>query len=217
MIARFGVAETLRRARGMFAFAAWDRASRTAYLARDPMGEKPLCYRARGGELAFASEVSALEAAVPAMPLSADALSLYFRYGYIPAPYAVFDGVRKLPPGSLMTWREGSEPEVAAYYALSDEVEVGRADPLIDEDEAVDALDGLLRSAIGDQMMADVPLGAFLSGGIDFEPGRRDHAGVVRPSRGDLHPRIRLYRNMTRRRTRRRSRGISGRATPSTP
>ena len=75
----------------MFAFAAWDRASRTAYLARDPLGEKPLCYRAQGGELAFASEMTALEAVVPDMALSADALSLYFRYGYVPAPHAMFE------------------------------------------------------------------------------------------------------------------------------
>ena len=166
-IARRGVRETLRRARGMFAFAVWDRTSRTAYLARDPLGEKPLCYRARGSELAFASEIRALEASTPDMALCPDALSLYFRYGYIPAPYAVFDEVAKLPPGSLLTWREGGEPQITAYYALADAIEAARADPLTDDVEAIDTLDGLLRSAIGDQMMADVPLGAFLSGGVD--------------------------------------------------
>jgi asparagine synthase (glutamine-hydrolysing) len=166
-IARLGVAETLRRARGMFAFAAWDRSTRTLYLARDPLGEKPLCYRAQGGELAFASEIGALERAAPAMDLCPDALSLYFRYGYIPAPYAIFAGTRKLPPGSLLTWREGESPTVTAYCSLSDRVEAGRADPLADDDEAVEGLDALLCSAIGDQMMADVPLGAFLSGGVD--------------------------------------------------
>ena len=166
-IARHGVAEALGRVRGMFAFAAWDRSTRTLYLARDPLGEKPLCYRAEGGEIAFASEISALEASTPGMELCPDALSLYFRYGYIPAPYAIFAGTRKLPPGSLLTWREGEAPTVAPYYALADEVEAGRADPLTNEDEAVEGLDTLLRSAIGDQMMADVPLGAFLSGGVD--------------------------------------------------
>lgn len=167
IIARRGVAETLARARGMFAFAVWDRNSRTAYLARDPLGEKPLCYRAVGGELAFASEVRALEASTPDMALCPDALSLYFRYGYIPAPYAVFGEVKKLPPGSLLTWREGAEPEIAPYYALTAAIETGRTDPLSDDGEAIETLDGLLRSAIGDQMVADVPLGAFLSGGVD--------------------------------------------------
>ncbi len=166
-IARHGVAEALRRVRGMFAFAAWDRVSRTLYLARDPLGEKPLCYRVDGGELAFASEIGALEASTPAMALCPDALSLYFRYGYIPAPYAIFEGARKLPPGSLLTWLEGEAPTVAPYYALTDAVEAGRENPLTDDGEAIDELDRLLRSAIGDQMMADVPLGAFLSGGVD--------------------------------------------------
>jgi asparagine synthase (glutamine-hydrolysing) len=166
-IARLGVAETLRRARGMFAFAAWDRSTRTLHLARDPLGEKPLCYRAEGGEFAFASEIGALEASSPAMALCPDALSLYFRFGYIPAPHAIFAGTRKLPPGCLLTWREGEAPTVVAYHALADEVEAGRADPLADEGDAVEGLDTLLRSAIGDQMMADVPLGAFLSGGVD--------------------------------------------------
>ena len=119
-IARRGVAETLRRARGMFAFAAWDRSTRTLHLARDPLGEKPLCYRADGGELAFASEMGALEASTPGMDLCPDALSLYFRLGYIPAPYALFAGTRKLPPGCLLTWREGEAPTVAAYHALAD-------------------------------------------------------------------------------------------------
>jgi asparagine synthase (glutamine-hydrolysing) len=165
--ARLGVAETLRRARGMFAFAAWDRQARTLYLARDPLGEKPLCYRAESGELAFASEIGALDASTPGMDLCPDALSLYFRFGYVPAPFAIFAGTRKLPPGSLLTWREGEAPRVAAYYALADQVEAGRTDPLTDEIAAVEELDGLLRSAIGDQMMAAVPLGAFLSGGVD--------------------------------------------------
>jgi asparagine synthase (glutamine-hydrolysing) len=166
-VARFGVSEALSRVRGMFAFAAWDRSTRTVYLARDPLGEKPLCYRAVGGELAFASEIGALEACAPAMDLCPDALSLYFRYGYIPAPYAIFAGTWKLPPGSVLMWREGEAPTVSAYYSLARQVEAGRTDPLTDDDAAVDALDALLRSAVGDQMTADVPLGAFLSGGVD--------------------------------------------------
>ncbi len=167
-IARLGVADTLRQARGMFAFAVWDRASRTVYLARDALGEKPLCWRADGSSLAFASEVTALERGLDHAPdLSADALSAFFRLGYVPAPFAILEGVQKLPPGSLLTWREGGAPTVEAYCAVADQVEAGRRAPLTDEAEAIETLDGLLRSAIGEQMVADVPLGAFLSGGVD--------------------------------------------------
>ena len=166
-IARHGVDDTLRRTRGMFAFAAWDRESRTAYLARDPMGEKPLCYRASGGEIAFASEVGALALASTATPsLSQDALSLYFRLGYVPAPYAIYDGVAKLPPGSLLTWSNGALG-IKTYTSVAACVEAGRSRPLPGPAEAVDDLDALLRQAVGDQMAADVPLGAFLSGGVD--------------------------------------------------
>ncbi|MEO8925526.1 MAG: asparagine synthase (glutamine-hydrolyzing) [Caulobacteraceae bacterium] len=167
-IARFGVEAALARAGGMFAFAVWDRQLCTLHLARDRFGEKPLYYAAHGAGLTFASELTALEA-VPGLTgaLSSEALSLYFRYGYVPAPLAIYEGVRKLPPGCLLTWREGGEAAVAPYWRLSDVVEAGRADRLTDPDAAVEALDRLLREAIGPQMLADVPLGAFLSGGID--------------------------------------------------
>nr|MDQ2861850.1 asparagine synthase (glutamine-hydrolyzing) [Pseudomonadota bacterium] len=167
-IAHFGIGAALEKAVGMFALAVWDRDRRTLHLARDRFGEKPLYYAAAGGGLTFASELTAIEL-VPglAAEISPEALSLFFRYGYIPAPLSVYEGVDKLPPGSLLTWREGHAPRVAPYWRLGDVVLAGRADRLTDSEAAVETLDGLLREAIGPQMLADVPLGAFLSGGID--------------------------------------------------
>ena len=167
-IARFGVDAALEKAAGMFAFAVWDRVGHTLYLARDRFGEKPLYYVVDDGALTFASELTALECA-PALTgaLSPNALSLFFRYGYVPAPLTIHEGVAKLSPGRLLTWRPGEAPRVASYWRLGDVVEAGRASRLTDPAAAVEALDVLLRDAIAPQMLADVPLGAFLSGGID--------------------------------------------------
>jgi asparagine synthase (glutamine-hydrolysing) len=167
-IACFGVDAALEKAAGMFAFAVWDRREATLHLARDRFGEKPLYYAHRDGALTFASELTALEC-VPGLTgaLSANALSLFFRYGYVPAPLTIHEGVCKLPPGSLLTWRVGEAARVTPYWSLGDIVEAGRMSRLADPLAAVEALDGLLRDAIAPQMLADVPLGAFLSGGID--------------------------------------------------
>ncbi|HXU99447.1 MAG TPA: asparagine synthase (glutamine-hydrolyzing) [Caulobacteraceae bacterium] len=167
-IARHGVAEALAGAKGMFALGLWDRRTRTAWLARDRMGEKPLYYSTVGGRLAFASELRALET-LPGLPLdlSSAALGAYFRYGYVPAPLSIYSSANKLAPGSLLTWREGEQPRVAPYWRLADVVRAGQADRLHQPAEAVAALDRLLRDVVERQMIADVPLGVFLSGGID--------------------------------------------------
>ncbi|MGH7022899.1 MAG: asparagine synthase (glutamine-hydrolyzing) [Caulobacteraceae bacterium] len=167
-IARYGVEQALSRAKGMFAFGLWDRRTRTAWLARDRMGEKPLSYAADGDSLAFASELTALETLPDLSPeLSPAALGAYFRYGYVPAPLSIRAGARKLEPGGLLVWRQGSEPVVGSYWRLEEAIEAGRRDRFADEAEAADALDGVLRRAVSRQMISDVPLGAFLSGGID--------------------------------------------------
>ncbi|MBA3810075.1 MAG: asparagine synthase (glutamine-hydrolyzing) [Caulobacteraceae bacterium] len=167
-IARFGVAGALDRANGMFAFAVWDRQAHVAYLARDRFGEKPLYYSTQGGGLTFASELTALERAPGlCLDLDGDALTLFFRYGYIAAPFSVYLGVRKLPPGCLLCWSEGAAAEPAPYWRLGDVVLAGQKRRLIDPSAAVEELDRLLREAVRLQMVADVPLGAFLSGGID--------------------------------------------------
>ena len=167
-IARWGLVTALRRATGMFALGLWDRQSRTLQLARDRFGEKPLYYSLDGETLSFASELTALEQLPSLDPrLDTAALSLYFRYGYIPAPYSIYASVRKLAPACVLTWRAGEAATIAPYFSVSDLAEAGRANPLTDDDAAVEGLDLALRAAVGGQMVADVPLGAFLSGGVD--------------------------------------------------
>jgi asparagine synthase (glutamine-hydrolysing) len=167
-IARFGVEEGLRRAKGMFALGLWDRQTRTAYLARDRFGEKPLYYRASASELAFASELRCLERLPGAsLDLSPDALTAFVRFGYVPAPLSIYADVKKLAPGMLLTWRSGATPSTAPYWRLDEIVRAGQADRFQDVDEAAEALDGCLREVIARQMIADVPLGVFLSGGVD--------------------------------------------------
>ena len=167
-IARFGLAAALDKARGMFALGLWDRRDKVVQLARDRFGEKPLYYCATGQTLAFASELTAIER-LPDLDrsLDPDGLALYFRYGYFAAPFTPYRAVRKLPPGSVLTWKPGADVAIEAFFCVADLVDAGRQAPLRDSDQAIEALDGLLREAVGDQMVADVPLGAFLSGGVD--------------------------------------------------
>jgi asparagine synthase (glutamine-hydrolysing) len=167
-----GVRGALERSTGMFAFALWDKAERTLTLARDRLGEKPLYYGRQepGGPFLFASELKAL-AAHPQFRADIDrqALTLLLRYNYIPAPLSIYRGIAKLAPGAILTLRQGAgEPEIERYWSAAAVAEAGAADPLqLGYAEAVDELEHRLKSAIGRQMIADVPLGAFLSGGID--------------------------------------------------
>ncbi len=171
-ISRWGLEAAVRRFNGMFAFALWDRETRTLSLGRDRLGEKPLYYGWSGQAFLFASELKAIRA-YPAFKeeVDRDVLALFLRYGYIPSPHCIFRGLRKLPPGTLLTVRAddaGREPEPVPYWSLRDAVERGMADPFAGtEADAVAQLDGLLREAVRMRMVADVPLGAFLSGGID--------------------------------------------------
>ena len=168
-IVRVGFEAALQKAAGMFALALWDRRDKVARLARDRFGEKPLYYSTQGRALSFASELSALRRA-PGLELrlSAAALSLFFRLGYVPAPYSIYEGVFKAPPASIVTWREGAPAaEVSSYWSLGEVAEAGDAEPLTDPTAAVEALDQILREVVADQMISDVPLGVFLSGGID--------------------------------------------------
>lgn len=170
----WGVAETLRRSVGMFALALWDRQTRTLTLARDRLGEKPLYYGWQRGVWLFGSELKALRAH-PAFVGDIDrgALALYFRHNYVPAPYSIYQGIRKLPPGTYVTLTEPqahaqqtSEP--LSYWSFAQAVAEGQRAPFAGtEAEAIDEAERLLRQAVAAQMVADVPLGAFLSGGID--------------------------------------------------
>jgi len=150
----------LHRLRGMFAFAVWDARRHRLFAARDRLGIKPLFYRALPGGLAFASEIKALlELGRP--PVDESALRDYLTYRYIPAPKTVFAGIRELPPGHTLVWQGGGALEVARWWEPSAEVTV------TDMGEAVERLGRLLEIAVPMHTLADVPVGVFLSGGID--------------------------------------------------
>lgn len=170
----WGVERTLEKTVGMFAFALWDRASRALVLARDRLGEKPLYYGRVRDALVFASELKAIRAYHGFdRPVDRDALALYLRHNYIPAPWSVYQGIRKLRPGTWMCFRNrgghlDDTPETHVYWSAQTVAEAGLRDPFRgDETEAEAELARRLDRAISGQVIADVPLGAFLSGGID--------------------------------------------------
>jgi asparagine synthase (glutamine-hydrolysing) len=170
---QWGVEGTVERARGMFAFGAWDRFERVLYLARDRFGEKPLYYAELPGVLLFGSELKALRAHHDwDATVDREALSQFLRYGYFPAPRTVYRGVRKVMPGSVVTVKALSE-QSGRRFALSEKAYWQPSAineqpiPVEKRGEHIDAVHAALREAIRLQMVADVPVGAFLSGGID--------------------------------------------------
>jgi len=166
----WGVEETLRRTVGMFAVALWDLKLRQLTLTRDRMGEKPLYYGSVGHSLVFASELKAIRAFPGfAGSIDTDAVSLFLRYGYVPSPYSIYKGIRKLPPGTLVQFTSPTANAVPlAYWSLKEAVERGQRDRLeCSDDEAIDSVETCLSEAVALQKVADVPLGAFLSGGVD--------------------------------------------------
>lgn len=167
--ARWGVEATLPRLIGMFAFALWDSHERRLYLVRDRLGIKPLYWGWFGTHLLFGSELKALREHSGWTPeIDRNAVASFMRHNYVPGPYTIYRDVSKLPPGCLAICRPGQPPEVKPYWALSDVVEAGLANrSAMSETEAIDALEDLLGDAVRRRMVADVPLGAFLSGGID--------------------------------------------------
>ena len=165
-ISRLGLAQTLRATRGMFALALWDRQTRTLELARDRLGEKPLYYLASGGRIAFASEAKAFhQLAGWEARLDPAGLGVYLAWGYSRGLGTVLEDVHKVAPASILTFhtdRPGQAPVASQYWELPS-AEPVEADPR----ERLDEADSLLRTAVTRQMVSDVPLGAFLSGGID--------------------------------------------------
>jgi asparagine synthase (glutamine-hydrolysing) len=170
----WGIEVTIKKAVGMFALAVWDRELNILLLARDRLGEKPLYYGWQGeGEKAaflFGSELKAL-VAHPAFEkqIDRDALSLYLRHSYVPAPYSIYQGISKLQPGTILKLSPGSRRiETVQYWSLVESVVEGIANPYEGSaDEAINELDLLMKDAVRQQMLADVPLGGFLSGGVD--------------------------------------------------
>jgi asparagine synthase (glutamine-hydrolysing) len=173
-IALWGLEATLKKATGMFALALWDRHTRLLTLARDRLGEKPLYYGWQGGGnqrvFLFGSELKALKAH-PLFSAGIDrgALCLLLRHNYIPAPYSIYQNIDKLEPGCLLSVSMAQpEPKLWRYWDATVLARAGAAMPFTGTaTEAVDALEVLAKDAVSHQMLADVPVGAFLSGGVD--------------------------------------------------
>jgi asparagine synthase (glutamine-hydrolysing) len=148
--------------RGMFAFALWDSRRRRLLIARDRVGIKPLHYWSQGSGLVFASELRSMLAMPEFAPqLSIDAIAQYLTFGYVPESHCIFEGVRKLPPGHRLTWEPGGKARVERYWTSE------RAERTIADGEAIEELRALIRESVELHLESDVPLGAFLSGGID--------------------------------------------------
>jgi len=172
----WGLEATLRKVIGMFALALWDSAERVLYLARDRMGEKPLYYGWQGSVFLFGSELKALRQH-PAFEGKVDrgALALQMRHGCVPGPHSIYKRIRKLPSATYLKLSTNSGhfnsrelPEPKPYWSLAKIASIGQENPFAgDEVEAVDTLDRLLHDSVRQQMLSDVPLGAFLSGGVD--------------------------------------------------
>ena len=183
-IAHWGLAETLKRAKGMFAFALWDRARKKLFLVRDRMGEKPLYWGWAGKNLVFASEIKALRKH-PDFPkgICRDALALYLKHSYVPAPFSIHPGIYKLEPGCVLEIDD--VPQVSApneplrpgnrygplsiwkYWSLNALLKTSSEKLIATDLSAIETLESGLIGAVDRQMISDVPLGAFLSGGID--------------------------------------------------
>lgn len=172
-MSHWGVLRAVKRFNGMFAFAVWDRQERLLHLCRDRMGEKPLYYGWAGKCFIFGSELKAFRAHPQFIPeLDRDAIVQYLRCNYVPAPYSIYKGVRKVIPGAFLTIgledSIGGAPKEVAYWSLQEAFEKGMSDPFRgSESDALAHLDGLLKDAVKLRMESDVPLGAFLSGGVD--------------------------------------------------
>jgi asparagine synthase (glutamine-hydrolysing) len=169
---QFGLEQTLKDSVGMFALALWDRHERSLTFARDRIGEKPLFYGWQNGVLLFGSELKALRAHPNfSAEINRDALALYFRHGYIPSPWCIWKGIYKLRPGTFVRVSASnlhSPPEPVPYWSFLNIVQEGIDNPFVGSDEeAIHLLERHLQVAIAGQMVADVPLGAFLSGGVD--------------------------------------------------
>jgi asparagine synthase (glutamine-hydrolysing) len=171
-ISEWGVQAAVKKFNGMFAFAAFDRREKTLYLVRDRIGIKPLYYGWQGETFTFGSELKSLRT-YPGFQAEIDrnALALYLRHNYIPSPHTIYQGIYKLLPGTILTLKDqraGEVPVPISYWSARDVVQAGVGQPFTgSEKEAVDDLEELLRRSVRERMIADVPLGAFLSGGID--------------------------------------------------
>lgn len=166
----YGLKEAIQSFVGMFALAVYDKKLKKIHLVRDRMGEKPLYYGLVNDTFVFGSELKAIRS-YPGFCNAVDrgALALYFKHNYIPSPFSIYQNIYKLRPGTILTVDETLErlPEPEAYWSVSEVALRGLESPLPDSPETLSKLEELLMQSIRGQMISDVPLGAFLSGGID--------------------------------------------------
>jgi asparagine synthase (glutamine-hydrolysing) len=167
-IEAWGLKKTLELSVGMFAMAVWDTVTGELQLARDRFGEKPLYYGWNNQVFLFGSELKSFRAHPDFKPqINRDALCLYLRHNYIPAPYSIYEGIAKLLPGTIATLKANAAEVVIEHYWDAKTVMANNILHSQSDENQVETLEQLLKQAVGDQMMADVPLGAFLSGGVD--------------------------------------------------
>jgi len=167
-ISKWGLNKALEKFNGMFAFALWDASERTLTLVRDRLGEKPIYYYYCNGVFAFASEIKALESN-PDLELTIDrsALTHHLETGYIPAPLSVYTHIKKIPPGGILTFSLGNGVALDSYWDLAAQIECAKQNTFSCENEAIEALEAAIKKSVKLRMASDVPLGGFLSGGID--------------------------------------------------
>jgi asparagine synthase (glutamine-hydrolysing) len=165
----WGLDAAVKRFVGMFAFALWDSRERLLHLVRDRVGVKPLYYASAQGSVLFGSELKAMTVAEECpTTISRDALALYTRFAYVPVPYTIYEDVWKVRPGTIVTFDADHRRSEREYWSLRDVIERATADRFRGSDaEAIEELDRVAREAVRLRMIADVPLGVFLSGGID--------------------------------------------------
>ncbi len=182
-IEEWGLQPAIQKFIGMFAFALWDKQDDVLHLCRDRLGEKPLYYGWQDKAFYFSSELKAIEACTSASPsINPDGLNHFLRYGYIPAPESIYQGLYKLPPGTILSlpiqvlkYQNDFSPVAdkkhfcspVPYWSVLESARYGLANPVTDEQAAVNELEQTLQTAINQQLIADVNVGAFLSGGID--------------------------------------------------
>lgn len=170
-IDKWGIQKAIEHAVGMFAIAVWDRQEKLLHLIRDRLGEKPLYFGLVDGNLLFGSELKALRS-FPAWNAEIDrsSLALFLRHNYVPAPYSIYKGINKVLPGTIVTFSAGNleDFQVSKYWSALEVARQGVNNPLPgSDDDVIELLESLLRETIYNKMIADVPLGAFLSGGVD--------------------------------------------------
>lgn len=166
----YGIEKTIAMCKGMFAIALYDKEEKTLYLLRDRVGEKPLYYGMVGESFVFASDVGCISVIDGFHnPICREVLDLYFVHGYIPAPYSIYEGIYKLEPGTMLKIKSPfNKWEIKPYWSMKEAAYKGQKDLFKGSfQEAADELERLLKEAISEQMVADVPVGAFLSAGID--------------------------------------------------